>query len=110
MDLDLTDEQQLIAETARDFTDNEIVPRARESDRAAKFDAELARRLGERGASHRGLVDGVRCDLAKHYLADTDLRLQQVAYLLGYSEPAPLVRAFKRWAGCTPIQYRTRQR
>jgi alkylation response protein AidB-like acyl-CoA dehydrogenase len=49
LDLDLTDEQQLILETARDFTDNEIVPRARESDRAAKFDAELARRLGEMG-------------------------------------------------------------
>jgi AraC-like DNA-binding protein len=70
----------------------------------------LERRLGERGARYRELVDDVRCDLAKHYLADTDLRLQQIAYLLGYSEPAPLVRAFKRWAGCTPIQYRARQR
>src|SRR5213596_53020 len=49
MDLDLTDEQLLIQETARDFTDNEIIPRARESDRAEKFDAELARRLGEMG-------------------------------------------------------------
>src|SRR3954454_18812395 len=49
MDLDLTDEQLLIQETARDFTDNEIVPRARESDRAARFDRELARKLGEVG-------------------------------------------------------------
>ncbi len=49
MDLDLSDEQRLIVETARAFTDNEIVPRARESDRAAKFDAELAGRLGEMG-------------------------------------------------------------
>src|SRR3954453_12063773 len=49
MDLDLTDEQLLIQETARDFTDNEIVPRARESDRAQRFDAELAERLGEMG-------------------------------------------------------------
>ena len=49
----------------------------------------LERRLGERGASYRGLVDGVRCDLAKHYLADTDLRLQQIAYLLGYSSLRP---------------------
>ncbi len=49
MDLDLNDEQRLIQETAREFTDNEIVPRARESDRAAKFDAELARRIGEMG-------------------------------------------------------------
>ena len=70
----------------------------------------LERRLGERGARYRELVDDVRCDLAKHYLTDTDLRLQQITYLLGYSEPAPLVRAFKRWTGCTPIQYRARQR
>ena len=47
--IDLTDEQRLISETARDFVDNEVVPRARESDRAQRFDAELARRLGEMG-------------------------------------------------------------
>jgi alkylation response protein AidB-like acyl-CoA dehydrogenase len=49
VDLELSDEQRLIAETARDFTDNEIVPRARDSDRAQRFDIELARRLGEIG-------------------------------------------------------------
>jgi butyryl-CoA dehydrogenase len=49
VDLDLTDEQRLIAETAREFADNEIVPRARENDRAARFDIELARRLGDMG-------------------------------------------------------------
>ena len=45
----LTDEQRLIQETARDFTDNEVVPRIRESDRAERFDRDLARRLGEMG-------------------------------------------------------------
>ena len=49
MDLDLSDEQRLIQETARDFVDNEIVPRARDNDRAARFDRELARRLGDMG-------------------------------------------------------------
>ena len=49
MDLELTDEQRLIQETARDFVDNEVVPRARDSDRAERFDRELARRLGEMG-------------------------------------------------------------
>ena len=49
MDLDLTDEQRLIEETLREFVDREIVPRARDSDRAGRFDAELARRLGEMG-------------------------------------------------------------
>src|SRR5919204_5983432 len=49
VDLDLTDEQRLISETAREFTDNEIAPRARDNDRAARFDTELARRLGDMG-------------------------------------------------------------
>ncbi len=49
MDLTLSDEQQLISETARRFADDVIFPRIRESDRAARFDAELARRLGDMG-------------------------------------------------------------
>jgi alkylation response protein AidB-like acyl-CoA dehydrogenase len=49
VDLDLTDEQRLISETARDFVDNEIVPRARDNDREARFDMELARRIGAMG-------------------------------------------------------------
>jgi len=70
----------------------------------------LERRLRERGASYRALVEDIRRELAERYLADTDLRLQQIAYLVGYSEPAPLVRAFKRWTGSTPMQYRARRR
>jgi alkylation response protein AidB-like acyl-CoA dehydrogenase len=49
MNLDLTDEQRLIRETARDFADREIVPRARENDRNERFDLELVRKLGEMG-------------------------------------------------------------
>ncbi len=49
MSYGLTDEQRLIAETARDFVDKEVIPRARESDRAERFDADLARQLGEMG-------------------------------------------------------------
>jgi butyryl-CoA dehydrogenase len=49
MTFELSDEQRLIKETARDFVDNEVVPRARENDRAARFDRELAQRLGDMG-------------------------------------------------------------
>ena len=70
----------------------------------------LERRLAEREASYRELVDDIRCDLAKHLLANTDVRLAQIAYALGYSEPGPLVRAFKRWTDETPMQYRRKHR
>jgi butyryl-CoA dehydrogenase len=49
VNLELTDEQRLISETARDFVDREVVARARENDRAERFDRELASMIGEMG-------------------------------------------------------------
>jgi alkylation response protein AidB-like acyl-CoA dehydrogenase len=49
VNLDLTDEQRLIRETARDFADREIIPRARENDRAERFDLELVQRIADMG-------------------------------------------------------------
>src|SRR5438445_1134920 len=49
MDLELTDEQRLIRETARNFTDNEIVDRARENDRNEHFDLELVGKIAQQG-------------------------------------------------------------
>ena len=49
IDFELTDEQRLIRETARDFTDNEIVPRARDNDRNEHFDTELVKKLADMG-------------------------------------------------------------
>ncbi len=49
MDFDLNDEQRLIRETARAFTDNEIVERARENDRNEHFDLDLVRKIAEQG-------------------------------------------------------------
>ena len=49
IEFELTDEQRLIRETAREFTDREIVPVARENDRKERFDLELVGKLGEMG-------------------------------------------------------------
>ena len=49
MDFELTDEQRLIRETARAFTDNEIVERARENDRNEHFDLELVAKIAAQG-------------------------------------------------------------
>jgi AraC-like DNA-binding protein len=66
----------------------------------------LERRLADRDTTFSVLLDDIRSGLAKHHLANTNLRLEQIAYLTGYSESAALVRAFKRWTGTTPMQYR----
>jgi alkylation response protein AidB-like acyl-CoA dehydrogenase len=49
IDFELTDEQRLIRETARDFADKEIFPRARDNDRNEHFDLELVKKLGDMG-------------------------------------------------------------
>jgi butyryl-CoA dehydrogenase len=49
IDFELTDEQRLVKETAREFADNEIAPRARENDRHERFDTELVEKLAEIG-------------------------------------------------------------
>jgi alkylation response protein AidB-like acyl-CoA dehydrogenase len=49
MDFALTDEQQLIRETARTFTDREIVPRVRDNDREHHFDTELVAKIADQG-------------------------------------------------------------
>src|SRR5947209_20618946 len=49
MNLDLSDEQRLIRQTAREFTDREVVQRARENDRNEHFDLELVTKLAAQG-------------------------------------------------------------
>ncbi|HET7051520.1 MAG TPA: acyl-CoA dehydrogenase family protein [Solirubrobacteraceae bacterium] len=49
MDFELTDEQRLVRETARDFTDKEIVDRARENDRNEHFDTDLVGKIADQG-------------------------------------------------------------
>jgi alkylation response protein AidB-like acyl-CoA dehydrogenase len=49
IDFELTDEQRLIQETAREFADNEIAPRARENDRSSRFDTEIVAKMAEMG-------------------------------------------------------------
>jgi alkylation response protein AidB-like acyl-CoA dehydrogenase len=49
MDFELTDEQRLVRETAHDFTDNEIVERARENDRNEHFDLDLVQKIAQQG-------------------------------------------------------------
>ena len=69
----------------------------------------LQRRLEAEGQRFAGLVDEVRRELAQRYIADRRLALGEVAYLLGFAEPSPFHRAFKRWTGQTPAAVRRQQ-
>ena len=68
----------------------------------------LQRRLAEEGRSYHGLVDETRKDAAERYLSNSSLSIGEVAFLLGYSEAAAFHRAFRRWSGATPQEFRRR--
>jgi AraC-like DNA-binding protein len=48
--------------------------------------------------------------LAKHYLAEQDLSISRIAWLLGYTEVSAFSHAFRRWTGRTPRADRSRRR
>jgi AraC-like DNA-binding protein len=66
----------------------------------------LQRRLAAIGTSYGAIVDEVRRELATRYLAEGHIGLAEIAYLLGFSEGSAFHRAFRRWSGMTPKQYR----
>ena len=68
----------------------------------------LQRKLREHGTSHQELLDQMRKDLAMRYLQEREMAICEVAYLLGFSESSALHRAFKRWTGQTPNEFRRR--
>jgi AraC-like DNA-binding protein len=66
----------------------------------------LQRKLAEKGVTYHSLVERARCTAAERHLADRRLSVSEIAYLLGYSEPAAFHRAFKRWHGVSPQAFR----
>lgn len=70
----------------------------------------LYRRLKKEGLSFHDLVEQVRKDKALRYVAEDRYALGEIAFLLGFSELSAFSRAFKRWTGEAPAQYRTRHR
>jgi len=66
----------------------------------------LRSRLTEAGTSFNQVLADYRCILAKRLLARTDESIADVVYLTGFSEPSTFYRAFKRWTGLTPVEYR----
>ncbi|MGA9526240.1 MAG: AraC family transcriptional regulator ligand-binding domain-containing protein, partial [Myxococcaceae bacterium] len=68
----------------------------------------LQRRLQEAGTSHQALVDEVRRTIAERHLGEGTTSIAELAFLLGFSEPSAFHRAFRRWTGLTPAEYRRR--
>lgn len=70
----------------------------------------LRSRLSDADTSFNQLLADYRCNLARRLLAGTDESIDEIVYLTGFSEPSTFYRAFKRWTGQTPVEYRNQRR
>jgi AraC-like DNA-binding protein len=70
----------------------------------------LQRRLQDAGSSFQHVLEDARHQLARHYLNNSVLELNEAAYLLGYEDANSFVRAFRTWEGVPPARWREEQR
>jgi AraC-like DNA-binding protein len=66
----------------------------------------LHRQLEEQGVRYRQVVDEIRCDVARQLLAYTSLGAGAVGTAVGYTDPSVFTRAFVRWTGMKPSEWR----
>jgi AraC-like DNA-binding protein len=66
----------------------------------------LQRRLQESGSSFQRVLDEARHQMARYYLSNSVLELNEAAYLLGFEDPNSFGRAFRAWEGVPPTDWR----
>jgi AraC-like DNA-binding protein len=72
----------------------------------AMSERSVQRSLSEEATSYREIVDAVRKEMALSHLLQPGRSAADVAFLLGFSEPSAFTRAFRRWTGSSPSQFK----
>ena len=72
----------------------------------AMSESAFQKKLKAAGTSYQELLDETRTELAKLHLSDPDMSVDEVAYMLGFSDCSNFTRAFKRWLGVSPREFR----
>ena len=66
----------------------------------------LHRKLKKEGTTFSQVIDRIRQQKAKEYLTETDLSIMQISNLLSYNDSSNFARAFKKWTGSSPKEFR----
>jgi AraC-like DNA-binding protein len=103
------DRDDIVRQTASVLAD--ILPRgapgrAEVAERLTLSERTLHRRLASSGRTFRELLDETRHKLAVEYLAEGRHSLLEIAFLLGFTDPSNFARAFRRWKGKGPKEFR----
>ena len=70
--------------------------------------SELQHKLKSKATTFKAVLDATRKELALSYVKDRHTTVNEITYLLGYSDPANFSRAYRRWTGVSPTEARAR--
>lgn len=104
--------QQGLSDKVYQYLLQSPIPLPSLSDTAAHFHMTprtVHRHLSQQQSSYKQIVASVNHHISKQYLSQTSGSIKQLAYQLGYVDVANFRRAFKRWQGTTPSEYRQQQ-
>jgi AraC-like DNA-binding protein len=110
-DLEVLHDDNLVARTRKVLLDRLALGTPQLGQVACLFnitERQLQRKLKAQGTSFGEELDRVRLDLALRYLQDARMTMVDIALSLGFTDQSNFVKAFKRWQGETPGQYRSR--
>ena len=112
--IDPTADLRLVGATLRERllqSLHDAVPKMSAIARAMGMSARtLQRRLNGEGTSFERILDDVRRDTALQHLVNPSISSYEIAGLVGFTEPSPFFRAFRRWFSCTPKEWRHKYR
>ncbi|MEW6079867.1 MAG: AraC family transcriptional regulator [Thermodesulfobacteriota bacterium] len=99
-----------LAKSTLQRKDKGILSRSQLAQLLNMSDQTLKRRLAAEGVSYKSLAQGIRRKKACDLLQSTELSIEEIAGIVGYSDVANFYRAFKSWTGKTPLHYRRKKR
>lgn len=90
----------------RDCENIENLPLKKVANDLNKSPQTVRRYLSQENTSFAAIKESVRKDIATYHLTQKDTPIKNIAYLVGFSEPSAFIRAFKKWTGFTPGEWR----